>query len=470
LASFAADLNVRRWRKNLASLRSLKGGAIMDNGAAQTSWFQRVQWQKATVLVAPAAALLIVLAVFLLVRKILTTPTWPDHTDLRIYHDAAGAILAGASPYDPSLFDSGPYGYPPLFADFIALLRLALGWGHSWLIWPLICAVCLFGALYLLMRKFGTRTPLSWIGVTGGLLMLGHIGRTDLFHGQPSFVLLLLFLTGLLYHRQGAILRGALAWGAIIAVKPFLGAVVFYLLRRGQWRAAIATVAASGGLFFLGFLPFVARLPDAIQGWLEASRWYSSIPNVARPANQTAYGLFTRLFIDTQYSNPWLDAPVLVPILMIPVLLIVVAGIYFGVSGRTTASSNDADNAECGARDLIEASLTLGLVMAMGPLAESPHLYLLLPAIFGSGIMLRLKWNTPQLRRSWATATGFWAALFIIFIIPYRAQLISTSQWAELTGVKILVSGLNGYIVLAACVFSAWALYSERSARPRIAQ
>lgn len=441
----------------------------MDSGAAQNSWFQRVQWQKAKGLVALGAVLLIVLAVFLLVRKILTTPTWPDHTDLRIYRDAADAILVGTSPYDPSLYDSGPYGYPPLFADFIALLRLALGWGHGWLVWPLICAVCLFGALYLLMRKFGTRTPLPWIGVTVGLLMLGHIGRTDLFHGQPSFVLLLLFLAGLLYHRQGAILRGALAWGAIIAVKPFLGAVVFYLLRRGQLRAAIATVAASGGLFFLGFLPFATRLPEAVQGWLEASRWYSTIPNVARPANQTAYGLFVRLFVDTEYSKPWLDAPLLVPILMVPVLLIVVASICFGISGRTTAYSHDPDNAERGARDLIEASLPLGLVMAMGPLAESNHLYLLLPAIFASGIMLHLKWGTPQLRRSWATAAGFWAALFIIFIIPYRAQLISTSLWAKLTGVKILASGLNGYIVLAACVLSAWALYSERSARPRAA-
>ncbi len=419
---------------------------------------------------ASAAALLVALAGFLLVRKILTTPSWPADTDLSVYLNAADAILAGSSPYNPSLYAADPYGYPPLFAEFMALLRLVLGRGHSWLIWPLVCAVCLFGALNLLMRKFGTRSPVSWIGVAGGLLMLGHIGRSDLFHGQPDFVLLLLFMSGLLCLRQGAIPSGALAWGVMIVVKPFLGAVVFYLLRRGQWRAAIATVAISGTLFFLSFLPFATRLPDAIRGWLEASRWFTTIPNVAKPANQTAYGLFTRLFVDTQYSDPWIDAPALVPILMIPVLLIVVAGIYFGISGRTTASSEGASNAESGARDIIEASLPLGLVMAMGPLAEAPHLYLLLPAVFASGIMLRLKWNTPHLRKLWVAATGFWAALFMLFIIPYRATLLAVYSWPELTGVKILISGLNGYIVLAACLLAAWALHSERSARSRLAK
>lgn len=442
----------------------------MDNGAEPISWIQRVQWQKATGLVALAAALLIALAGFLLVRNILTTPSWPDHTDLSVYLNAADAIWAGGSPYNPSLYPADRYGYPPLFAEFIAFLRLVLGQGHSWLIWPLVCAVCLFGALNLLMCKFGTRTPVPWIGVAGGLLMLGHIGRSEFFHGQPTFVLLLLFLSGLLCLRQGAVLPGALAWGAMIVVKPFLGAVVFYLLRRGQWRAAIATVAISGTLFFLSFLPFITRLPDAIRGWLEASGWFTTIPNVAKPANQTAYGLFTRLFVDTKYSTPWFDAPALVPVLMIPVLLIVVAGIYFGVSGRTTANSDNAGDAESGARDIIEASLPLGLVMAMGPLTEAPHLYLLLPAIFASGIMLRHKWNTPHLRGLWATAAGFWAALFMLFIIPYRATLIAVYSWPKLTGVKILISGLNGYIVLAACLLSAWALHSERSARPGISK
>jgi hypothetical protein len=90
--------------------------------------------------------------------------------------------------------------------------------------------------------------------------------------------------------------------------------------------------------------------------------------------------------------------------------------------------------------------------------------------MFASGIMLRLNWHTPHLRRLWATAAGFWAVLFIIFIIPYRATLIAVYSWPKLTGIKILISGLNGYIVLAACLLSAWALYSERTARPRISQ
>ncbi len=85
----------------------------MENRPAPISWVQRVQWQKATGLVAMAAAPLIALASFLLIRKILTTPSWPDNTDLSVYLNAADAILAGRSPYNPTLYPADPYGYPP---------------------------------------------------------------------------------------------------------------------------------------------------------------------------------------------------------------------------------------------------------------------------------------------------------------------------------------------------------------------
>jgi hypothetical protein len=192
-----------------------------------------------------AGIALIVAAAALLVRKLMIANEWPNKTDLSVYLNAAGAILRGDHPYNPAYYQADPYGYPPLFAELIAVLRLAFDTGDGWLIWPFFCAACLVVAIYLIMRHVSWRAPLGWVALAAGVIMFGHIGRSDLYHGQPDFLLLLLLIAGLMRFRSNKPVSGALLWGAMIVVKPFLGAVVFFLIRRGQWRDAAATVGSS---------------------------------------------------------------------------------------------------------------------------------------------------------------------------------------------------------------------------------
>lgn len=405
---------------------------------------------------------LLLLAAAALVRKLWLAPAWPDGTDLSVYLNAAGAILGGDHPYDPNYYPYDPYGYPPLFAEVIALFRFVLGAGHAWLAWPVICAICLMAALYLIMRRVSWRAPLGWTALAAGVLMFGHIGRSDLYHGQPDFLLLLLLVVGLMQFRAGKTYSGALAWGAMIVVKPFLGAVVFFLMRRGRWRDAIATIGASAILFGVSFLLFAPRLIEAMTGWLAASRWYTSVPNVAKPANQTFYGLFHRLFVDTEHSTPWVNAPGLVPWLMLPILALVIAGIYFGVSSKEEAAAATAE--ESGARDMVELCIPLGLFFALGPLTEAPHLYLLLPAFYGAGVLLARRWRAGGAAKTrWTLAVAPWLALMTLFAIPVGLAIVSPYQWPELSGAAILVSGLNGYLALAGSLLAAYALRAERA-------
>jgi hypothetical protein len=198
-----------------------------------------------------------------------------------------------------------------------------------------------------------------------------------------------------------------------------------------------------------------------VTGWMEASRWYTTIPNVAKPANQTFFGLFHRLFVDTEHSVPWAQAPGLVPWLMLPVLAVVIAGIYFGVSSKRQAAAIPAE--ESGARDMVELCIPLGLFFALGPLTEAPHLYLLLPAFYGVAVLLARRWRTGgPARTRWAMVAAPWLALLALFAIPITVLILSPYRWPELSGAAILISGLNAYIALAGSLLAAFAINAER--------
>lgn len=406
-------------------------------------------------MVLAAGAGVLALAAFALVSKVQSNPGWPNGTDLDVYRAAADSILAGGHPYVRNLYTYDPYGYPPLFAELVALLRSVLGWGEAWLIWPLLCTAALFGAMYLLMRRFGVRLHIGWIVLATGLLALGHLGRTELFHGQPDFVLLLLLVAGLVCFRNGRKIAGAIAWGLMIVVKPFLGVIVFFQLRRGQWREAAMTVASSAAFFFAGFALFGAKIVEAVTGWLSASRWYTTIPNVAKPANQSLYGFFTRMTVGTEHSEPWINAPGLAGWLMPPLVALALGALYIGISPNL---ANARSEAEAGGLDLLESGLPLAFAFALGPLAEAPHLYLLIPAAFGAGLLAWTRWSSVDARPRWSVALLFWAALLGMFTIPFAVKLFMPYHWATLTGPELLASAFNAVVVLGASVASIYAL------------
>lgn len=406
---------------------------------------------------------LIALGIVRVVRDILKAPNWPGQgTDLSVYFSAARHVAEGQSPYLNPADPANPYGYPPLFADLIALLRSVLGEGMLWAIWPIASAAALFASIALMMRSFGWKAP--WVAVAGvfGLLINGHITRSDLFHGQPHFFLILLILTGIIAFQKGRALTGALTWAAVIVCKPFAGIFVLALVRRGQYREAIYTLGASAGLFVASFLPFAANAVDAFKGWIDATRFHTSFPNVAKPTNEAFNGFFTRIFSETPFSSPWIAAPGVIPWLAASLTLLALTAAWFSVSGKAARESVEPE--ERGARDMVEFSAALGFILCFGPLMEGPHVFMLLPGLFGATMIAERRWrlNAPG-KALWLAAALCWTGVLGLFLIPFENALTNPFGLGHLQGAKIILSLPFGLAVAAGCVASLVALRADRA-------
>jgi hypothetical protein len=312
------------------------------------------------------------------------------------------------------------------------------------------------------MRCFGWKAP--WLVIVGvfGLLLNGDIVRSDLFHGQPHFFLLLLIVAGILAFRKGQTLGGALAWAGVIVCKPFAGIFVLALLRRGQYREAIYTLGCSAGLFFASFLPFAANLGDAFRGWLGATRFHTSFPNIAKSTNESFNGFFTRIFSENPFSTPWVIAPELVAWLGFAFIALALAGVWFGASSKQERER--LAPAERDAHDLVEFSLALGLVLVFGPLMEGPHVFMILPGVFGAAIIAEHRWRSAASNKMWWLAASVaWLGVLGVFLIPFASSLTHPTWLGHLEGLMILISLKFGAAVAAACVVAFIALRIDRA-------
>src|SRR5690606_28604845 len=108
------------------------------------------------------------------------------------------AILQGRSPYAPSAEAFHRYPYPPLFADVLAVLTALFGHAGAAGVWIVLQAVALVAVAVLLTRRGGVSLAIPWVVLICGALFVARAARSDLYHGQLNFLLLLLLLAGFL--------------------------------------------------------------------------------------------------------------------------------------------------------------------------------------------------------------------------------------------------------------------------------
>jgi hypothetical protein len=231
--------------------------------------------------------------------------------DFLPYWNGASSVAAGRSPYEwltTGLPQDWPdYIYPPLLALLLAPVTRVVDyptarWG--WLVFSTLCVVVAFLLAWrtsgLRLHGRGALAPIALVGLLPSVAIALELG-------QLSPQLLLVIAAG--YAAIGA-RRSGLA-GGIIAVgtylKTFPGLLGVYLLLRRQWRAFL--VAAGTGLalvlvslLVLGWEPHWAYLTGVVPA---QSRWFGG------PFNVSLTGFLTRLWIDTQFTVPVADLPVL---------------------------------------------------------------------------------------------------------------------------------------------------------------
>ncbi|BCJ67366.1 glycosyltransferase 87 family protein [Polymorphospora rubra] len=235
-----------------------------------------------------------------------TGSAWAPGGDLAVYRDAAGAVLAGESPYEVSR-DGYGFVYPPFAV--LALLPLAqVGPAVGFWVWTVGSALLVPAVVWLLIGHLapgGGRRSLVLLALgTLAVLPLSPIAGTLLL-GNVNILLLALVLVDLLRIRgrhQGILI--GLAAG--LKLTPLI--FVAYLLLTGRIRAGLTALATFAGTVAIGFL----FLPSA-----SATFWGGAFVDGSRtrPPDEEAFGSSLRgavLNLLPESTHPvWLPASVL---------------------------------------------------------------------------------------------------------------------------------------------------------------
>ena len=294
--------------------------------------------------------------------------------------------------------------------------------------------------------------------------------RLDIYHGQVNAIVLLLLATGLLLRSQNRIVAASVAFAVMMSLKPFMGIAVIYFALRGDWRMARWGLLTGAGVFFASFLFTAPNVLEAFNGWREAMQHFTSPPFVTKPDNQSAYGLFLRMFTETPYSQPWLNAPGLVPMFMTVAVtvagVIAIAGLSFA---RQKADAWDGapppEHWASPAIMLLECSMVVGLAMVCGPLTEGNHMIIAFAGLAGAALAAapRIAAGSPH-SALWLATVAAWAlpAFFVVYPKINPLTLGQPEFWHGLQGWEILLSGRCAITLLLACSLTALALWQDR--------
>jgi hypothetical protein len=386
---------------------------------------------------------------------------WPEGRDFSLYLKAANAVMNGSNPYDPSLYPYDPYAYPPLTAHAVAVLSMIFGERNLVHIWPALCLFAIAASVFLVLRKFGTNAGASWVAFALGLILFSHVVQIDIYDGQTNFFIIALLLLGLVFRGEGKVWAAAVCWALIMNLKPFMGIVVLLPLWRGEWKFGAATLLI-GALIFVASFALLRDPPEAFLGWVHVSRYYTGFEFSVHPNHQSFLSLSYRLFNVNRYTEPWVVAPWLPRVLIIPIAAVLAWLLARAIPWRGSLGPPD----EAGARGLLEVSLVLAAWMCVSPTTEGDHMLLLAPGL-AAAAMLTANRATAGAQSSalWLVALFFWLLALIMQALPFEppTAFMEKSSWAVLRGPGILLSGYCGFVMLGAIAFSAIALRADRS-------
>jgi Glycosyltransferase family 87 len=411
-----------------------------------------------------AGLLLVVLGARKTLQLFTLNPEYPEGTDLGLYLRAGRYAIAGINPYSRDVnsgFDI--YGYPPLLADIMGILTNTIGVTATGIVWPILCALSLCGAIALILRGFGARVPWHWIMLAIGVVSLGRVVRADIYHGQVNVIILLLLVGGLMLHDRKRTVAAAACFAVCMSLKPFFGIIVFYFLARKEWRLALWSLALGATVFFASFLPLAGQFIESFLGWRAASEYLISGASGARGDNQSMYGMFIRMFSETPFSTPWLNAPALIRVgTGLAVLLMC------GITWYSLSSPRDAVRRLLPERSVVrmlECMAILAISIGCGPYAEGDHIFFALAGATGTVVLMLERRDGERLHEGlWLATAVSWLCLVGFLVLPMKLWLTlgTYDTWKDLHGWQILLSGRNGFLLILAGALTLITLGRER--------
>jgi hypothetical protein len=397
-------------------------------------------------------------SIVLMGRKIYLDATWPAGTDISVYLSALKNIAAGLNPYGD--VHAHPFAYPPLFAELLSLLFPFFSEGKWWAVWSSLTFVQLIAALLIMMRGFGEKMSWGGVALICGVISLSHLTRSEVFHGQADFTILLLLVLGLRFSTLQRPFATAAMWSIMINIKPFLGIVVVHQLVTRRYREAIYTLIAGGSIFALSFAVFGADAVNAFLKWRASAAWYTSVPEIARFDNQSFYAFFSRICNATEYGVPLANCQGAVPLLMLPVLAAAAVAIF--VTARSILILS-RENRLKPAHEMLAAGIVIAAIMSCGPTYYGDYIYLLLPGAFGAYFIA----SEGQDRTGWLVVTAIWCVALYSLGLPISIRLTDTYRWSQLHGISHLAGIQNGTVAMVCAIVSSAFLHRYASRQTR---
>jgi hypothetical protein len=249
------------------------------------------------------------------------TSFWVYKKDILSGYLLAKAMVSGVNPYlslnelaalwlpEHNLTDLVHPTPHPFAIGWLCLPLASLRYEHAAVVWLIFELSCLAAAVALFFRalrlKFDWR---YWLLTT--LLALGWVPvLDDLWLGQFSLCLLVLFLCAWLSLREGRDVLGGCLLGVLMTLKLMGWPVVLWLAWRRRWSAGMVATATFVNLHLVAIY---------FHGWALVRDYYLKIgPQIGalyRPhdANFSAWTLGQRLFADSGFNfvlTPLVNAP-----------------------------------------------------------------------------------------------------------------------------------------------------------------
>ncbi len=390
--------------------------------------------------------------------------------DFDVFYSTATAVRHGDPLYEtaqrwrdlglshglPGNTEPSSYVYPPVFALALTPLTL-LPFRLAAALWYTLSLTAVLGAVVVLLRMLlpvRGRALVAAIVIAGAVVTSFGPMRLVLGAGQADALLLLFVALTLSDCRHGRDVRSGLWLGVAVAIKPFLGFLILFLLWKRMYRGAVVAGTVAAGLFLLP-LPVVGwrSLVDSVT----VIRYFSGPVFGVSPHNQSLYGMALRLFTDNAFTRPLVDAPVLVTLLRGAVVVAVLVTVARVIRhGRPEAAP---------AQELVlEYGLAVAAMLLVSPHTEDRHLAYLTLALVPVGVVTGWSMLSGRDGRMIALALGgIWAYLSLPHLS--RVQYAFDRYMDGPVGVPwLFLTGVDLYGLCAAALLTVMALRTLRRA------
>jgi hypothetical protein len=378
---------------------------------------QSTPWLKSRWL-APAASVGLILLLLVTFARYVTL----EHSDFYAYWSGVVAFGEGRPLYSDALTwvhtgywlddprplptEGNPYVYPALLAIVLQPLRLFSAYTAS-LVWFTLSFLAAVGAGAVLAQVCVGKRLVTALAVGCGVVLFQPV-RREMWLGQADMMILLPLMLSLLYFARRRDLPAALWLYFDLAVMPFLGFPVPFLLLKRGYRAAVVAVVTSGVLV-VG--PLLALGPSSVLDYLAIGSYWSGPQFAATFVNQSAYGVLLHTFTTLDGTPHLFDAPWLVLPLRAVIVLAMLAALAYSVS-----RSRDVDPALLA----VEFGYAFVVMLVVTPLTEDiyfTYLVVFLLALVARGAMVR-----PFSRATLLPACGA-IAIYLYFLWPLHTLL-----------------------------------------------